>query len=393
MNETMITNFDETTSKCYAVYYKSQGRYYVIYTERNKDEKGYVVLHLAKVLKVVNSSEDGEVVPTGKYVGMDVENATEWADVKNDIQNVVAYLQGNGPETVEFLPVDSIKGIFIKSSKTFRLTEEIVNLIVKETEEVAPVEPAFIPVDAPAEVEPEVAPVEEEVSPFIPVEPEIETPVEVETPIEPEIPAMPEIPAIPSLNDDIPMPAMAPNPFEFQPLPTIDVNPEPIEEEKPINPYEELQKQRDEEMIKNLANDNMQDIAPVSVLSVDDLEKTREFVIPTETEETAPVEVEITPADVEKEEIKEEVPAVEENKEETPVEVEQTSVEVKPAEDANSFVDSIVADVSDILDKKEEDDDADYKQLYQDSLEKTIELEKELKELHNKLNNIKNIVE
>ena len=87
--------------------------------------------------------------------------------------------------------------------------------------------------------------------------------------------------------------------------------------------------------------------------------------------------------------------------------VETPAVSVEPSDDevkveavgGQSFVDSIVADVSDILDDKTvvapktDDDGEDYKQLYHDELEKTIELEKELKELHSKLNNIKNIVE
>ena len=37
--------------------------------------------------------------------------------------------------------------------------------------------------------------------------------------------------------------------------------------------------------------------------------------------------------------------------------------------------------------------DSRYEKLYKEELEKTIELEKELKELQGKLNNIKNIIE
>jgi len=378
MKEMLITNDDNTQTKCYAVYYSSQGRYYIIYTDKSVDEKGYVIIHLAKVLKVVNRNEDNVVIPTGAYVGMEVTDQLEWNTVKTDIQTVIANLQGDDSVTVQYLPLDDIKGIVIKSSKTFRLSEEIVKIIIKEdevpaVEELKIEEPAVV-----APVEPEVAaPVEE---------PVVETPVVAAPTV--------DVPSIPSVDDEMPMPAVAPNPFEFQPLPTVDINPEPVEP-KPVNPYEVLQQQRDEEMIKNLASDNMQDISPVTVLSVDELEKTQEVVPNTNVQPAIETPTVVAPV-VE--------PIVETPTVVTPV--SETPVQVTPVDDVKvetvggqSFVDSIVADVSDILDDKSvaapktNDDGEDYKQLYHDELEKTVELEKELKELHNKLNNIKNIVE
>ena len=199
-----------------------------------------------------------------------------------------------------------------------------------------------------------------------------------------------------SSNEEFSLPTIAPNPFEMQP--EIDIpQTETVEEEKPINPYEVMQQQRAEEMINALANDNMQDIVANPVISVSELENN--------SQET-PV--------VESTSISEEVPVVSESIVSTedesaatniaepttaPVETPTPEVQVKTTPEvvsSESFVDSIVADVSDILDKKEEptvEEKEDYERLYNDALEKTVELEKELAELHNKLNNIKNIVE
>ena len=109
MKEMLITLDDNSQLKCYAVYYSSQGRYYVIYTDKSIDDKGYVIIHLAKVLKVVNRNEENVVIPTGAYVGMEVTDQLEWNTVKNDIQTVIANLQGDDSATVQYLPLDEIK--------------------------------------------------------------------------------------------------------------------------------------------------------------------------------------------------------------------------------------------------------------------------------------------
>ena len=363
MKELLITNNDNTTSKTYAVYYTSKERYYVIYTEKKKDENGYVILNIAKVLKEVNSTPDGGVVPTGRFIGLEITEQNEWDNAKADIGMIVANLQdADSPVTVNYLPVENINGICIKSSKSFVLREDVFKAIINDEEETEQIIDTYEPqveipvVDEPVIPEPVVPIAEEPVAPAIPepIVPEVAPAVLDET-VENDFD---------SFDDELTVaPAIAPNPFDFQPLPTVDVEPVDVPEPTPVvNPYVELQKQRDEEMIRNLATDDMQDIIPTPVLTVDSLESNEEIA-----------------------------PAI---SEESVTSFEQQPV-AAPVEE--SFVDSIVADVSNLVDSPIEtnapEDDSDYKQLYHDELEKTIELEKELKELHSKLNNIKNIVE
>ena len=400
MNELMIFNEDNQEVKSYAIYYTLNDRFYTIYTTKEKDENGYVILHIAKVLKEVNNTPEG-IVPTGKYIGLEISDQSEWDNAKVNIGEIVSNKQNNTPTSVSYLPVSEINGISIKSSKTFKLREDVVDSIIVEsqtndadtgvqveipvadiptvTEEpavdtvsveepmsldaVAPVEVAPVDVnDFPAEI-PAIAPVE------IPV-------AEESASVEPVAPEVPNVfnsePTV-----DASAPAIAPNPFEMQP--DIEI-PEPVvEEEVKVNPYEVMQQQRAEEMINALATDDMQDIVAAPVIPVTELESKVEET-PAETEKpAAPATVEETA--VEEETVEEETPA------------EEPKVDVVSSE---SFVDSIVADVSDILDKKEEptpEEKEDYERLYNDALEKTVELEKELAELHKKIDNIKNIVE
>ena len=231
------------------------------------------------------------------------------------------------------------------------------------------------PVVSPFEAQPEVAPA-------------VETPFEV-TPV----------------NEPLVAPAIAPNPFEMQPdieIPTPVVQPE----ERPVNPYEVMQQQRAEEMVNALANDNMQDIVAAPVIPVSELENKTEEPVGEEivtpvASEVVPVEVAAAPAEIPTEQPSQVIVENNVEPEVTPT-IEAPASEVAPVDNkeevisSESFVDSIVADVSDILDKKEEtspEEKEDYERLYNDALEKTVELEKELAELHNKLNNIKNIIE
>lgn len=413
MNELMILNEDNREEKNYAIYYTINDRFYIIYTNKEKDENNYVILHIAKVLKEVNNTPEG-IVPTGKYIGLEISDQSEWDNAKTNIGEIVSNKQNNTETSVTYLPVSEINGISIKSSKTFKLREDIVNSIIVESSDNENGSSYEMPVTAVPTTE-EVVPTSlndfdsvsiptvsdnmdnnDQVVADIPVALD-EAPVVTDMPTSTETSSVDDIetPTV-SSNEEFSLPTIAPNPFEMQP--EIDIpQTETVEEEKTINPYEVMQQQRAEEMINALANDNMQDIVANPVISVSELENN--------SQET-PV--------VESTSISEEVPVVSESIVSTedesaatniaepttaPIETPTPEVQVKTTPEvvsSESFVDSIVADVSDILDKKEEptvEEKEDYERLYNDALEKTVELEKELAELHNKLNNIKNIVE
>ena len=410
MNELMILNEENNEVKTYALYYTINERFYVIYTAKEKDENNYVILHIAKVLKEVNNTEEG-IVPTGKYIGLEISDQSEWDNAKVNIGEIVSNKQNNTPTSVSYLPVNEISGISIKSSKTFKLREDVVDSIIVAAEPAADEGTSYVldevQTEEVAQVEPtvteEVAPVEMPLADIAPAIAPVEIPEPVAEEVAPVEPVVAEEPAIEE-SAEIATPALAPNPFEMQPEVEI---PEPVvaEEPAPINPYEVMQQQRAEAMINDLANDNMQDIVATPVISVSELENkvaeepvavepvVAEEPVSTSVFDAQPVAVEendvVVMDTTEKEAVVTEEPVAEEV---APV-AEEPKEEVITSE---SFVDSIVADVSDILDKKEEqtpEEKEDYERLYNDALEKTVELEKELAELHSKLNNIKNIIE
>ena len=116
MNELMIFDEENKEVKSYAIYYTINERFYAIYTTKEKDENNYVILHIAKVLKEVNNTPEG-IVPTGKYIGLEISDQSEWDNAKANIGEIVANKQNNTPTSVTYLPVSEINGISIKSSK------------------------------------------------------------------------------------------------------------------------------------------------------------------------------------------------------------------------------------------------------------------------------------
>ena len=89
MNELMILNEENREVKSYAIYYTINDRFYIIYTSKEKDENNYVILHIAKVLKEVNNTPEG-IVPTGKYIGLEISDQSEWDIAKTNIGEIVS---------------------------------------------------------------------------------------------------------------------------------------------------------------------------------------------------------------------------------------------------------------------------------------------------------------
>lgn len=381
MNELLIVSDDNSSSKNYGIYYTINNRFYLIYTNKDKDEKNYVIMHIAKVLKEVNNTPEG-IVPTGKYIGIDITDASEWETAIVNINEVISNKQKNTPTSVTFLPITEINGIGVKSSRTFKLREDVVEEIISKgnNEEVKPMVDDAEMVSIPTGV------VEQPVVPEPIIEPLVEQPVNSESITEPLVeqsvisepvteslidqsdiqPAVPNVETSvePAVNDEVP--TLAPNPFETASEPTIAETETKSDnlEQTAVNPYDTIKQQREEEMVNTLATDDMKDIVSSPVIPIDKLEEKENINNVSSTQ--------------------------------------QATLETNnDANNGDSFVDSIVADVSNIVDNpvssnttsEEIKNDKDYEQLYNDALEKTVELEKELTELHNKINNIKNIVE
>lgn len=126
MNGLLIENINGEKINTWGMYYSSNGKFYTIFTLKEKDELGYILLNISKVLKEVTNGPDGVTV-TDNYVGVEITDPTEWEMVKTDIGNVVSDKQNNTKSNIEYLSTKEIEGIKIKSSKVFKLREDVIN--------------------------------------------------------------------------------------------------------------------------------------------------------------------------------------------------------------------------------------------------------------------------
>lgn len=127
MDSVEIT-IDNSQKNVKGLYYISNNNYYFLYTENKRDENGYIILNVVKVLQEVVNTPTGQS-PTGNLVGLTVSDEQEWKNVQKDISNIVEDKQNKKLESVRYLDINLLKKIIIKSSKIFRLKEEMFNKV------------------------------------------------------------------------------------------------------------------------------------------------------------------------------------------------------------------------------------------------------------------------
>lgn len=113
------------------IYYISNNNYYFMYTENKRDENGYIILNIVKVLQEVVNTPNGPT-PTGNLVGITISDDNEWKLVQKDVSNIIADKQNHKTEAVRYLEMKLLKNIIIKNTRVFRLKEDIYNNAFKK---------------------------------------------------------------------------------------------------------------------------------------------------------------------------------------------------------------------------------------------------------------------
>lgn len=110
----------------YGLFYVFDSKYYFIYTEKEVDENGYVILYMSQVGKETKNTETGPV-DTGYMVGVEVTNPEEQQKVQTSISYIVEDKKNNttNPQ-IQYLPMSMLTNLKIVSKKRFRLLKSIV---------------------------------------------------------------------------------------------------------------------------------------------------------------------------------------------------------------------------------------------------------------------------
>ena len=117
---------ENTVKTVKGIYYISNNNYYFLYTENKRDDNGYIVLNIVKVLQEVVNTPTGQA-STGNLVGLTIADEQEWKNVQKDISNIIDDKQNKKREAVRYLDINLLQKLIIKSNRVFRLKEEIYN--------------------------------------------------------------------------------------------------------------------------------------------------------------------------------------------------------------------------------------------------------------------------
>ena len=117
---------DGSQKEVYSLFYLYNSKYYFIYTEKELDENGYVILYVVQIGKEVNNTPNGPV-DTGYMIGVDINNAEESNSVQASITKIVEDKKnGTSSPDINYLPLNMLTNLKIVSKKTFRLLKSIV---------------------------------------------------------------------------------------------------------------------------------------------------------------------------------------------------------------------------------------------------------------------------
>lgn len=122
---------DNVQKSVKGIYYISNNNYYFLYTENQRDDNGYIILNIVKILQEVINTPTGQA-PTGNLVGLTVSDEEEWKNVQKDISNIIDDKQNKKLEAVRYLDINLLQKLIVKSSRIFRLKEEMYNKIFNQ---------------------------------------------------------------------------------------------------------------------------------------------------------------------------------------------------------------------------------------------------------------------
>lgn len=120
----ILENGIDTDVNC--MFYLYNSKYYFIYTTKEIDENGYVVLYLTQIGKEVKNTPQGSM-ETGYMIGVEITDSEEWKLVQTSISKIVESAKSKiaDPE-IQILPLSMLTKLKILGKKKFRLLKDIV---------------------------------------------------------------------------------------------------------------------------------------------------------------------------------------------------------------------------------------------------------------------------
>jgi hypothetical protein len=110
----------------YGIFYIYDSKYYFIYTEKELDESGYVILYMCQVGKETQNTPTGPI-DTGYMLGMEITDTAEQQKVQTSVSYIVEDKKNNtlNPQ-IQYLPINMLTNLKIISKKRFRLLKSII---------------------------------------------------------------------------------------------------------------------------------------------------------------------------------------------------------------------------------------------------------------------------
>ena len=133
MDNTEVT-IENVVKNVQGIYYISNNNYYFLFTEKQRDENGYIILNIVKVLQEVVNTPTGQA-PTGNLVGLSITDEQEWKNVQKDISNIIDDKQNKKMEAVRYLDINLLQKLIVKNTRIFRLKEEMYNKTFEQNTE------------------------------------------------------------------------------------------------------------------------------------------------------------------------------------------------------------------------------------------------------------------
>lgn len=126
MDKVKIILENGSEAEVYSIFYLYNSKYYFMYTTKEIDSNGYVVLYLVQVVKELKNTPSGPV-DTGYMVGVEIANQDEWKSVQESITKIVDDKKNNSQNSgIQYLPISMLSTLKIISKKTFRLMKSII---------------------------------------------------------------------------------------------------------------------------------------------------------------------------------------------------------------------------------------------------------------------------
>lgn len=124
--ENLKVLIDGIQKEVYGLFYIYNSKYYFIYTEKELDENGYVVLYMTQVGKETASTPNGPV-DTGYMIGVEIVDPNEQKIAQESISYIVEDKKNNTKnQKIQYLPINMLVNFKILSKKRFRLLKSIM---------------------------------------------------------------------------------------------------------------------------------------------------------------------------------------------------------------------------------------------------------------------------